>query len=47
MDVIVVILGLGWGATVVWAAVVYLFQMIKIEELEAKLQECRIKKFRR
>ena len=37
MEPIVIALGVGMGISIIWASVIYLIQMVRIEELEQEL----------
>ena len=38
MEVIAMVLGVAWGITIVWGSVLYLLQLVRIEELEMELK---------
>ena len=38
MEPIVIALGVGMGISIIWGSVLYLLQLIKIEELEMELK---------
>lgn len=41
MTVLEVGFGVVLGLTIIWGTVIYLLQMIKIEELEEEIRECK------
>ena len=44
MDAVTVALGVGLAIVCVWSSVLYLLQLIRIEELEAELRSCEVTK---
>ena len=42
MTLLEVGMGAVLGLTIIWGTVIYLLQMIKIEELEEEIRECKI-----